>query len=112
MRRNSPQLREKNYGYGELAIAYGMAAESGRPVSYIIYLREHEKMGWGKIGKTLGVNVSDVLHRSKNVCKNSRMDSDGDDIQIIINATEHEQDSGDNGNNSGHANHGKSKNKH
>ena len=109
------QFRDKNYGYGELAIAYGMAAESGHPVSYIMYLREQEKMGWGKVGKTIGVKVSDVLHRAKSVCQNSRMDKDSDDIQIIITAHESGDDDNNNaghGNNAGRINHGKPQNKH
>ena len=88
--------REKNFGYGEMAIAQGLSSISGQSLSHILHLRHDEKMGWGKIAKELGVKVSDAVHRSSSVL--DRIGLSGEAVRIRIEIGQDDHDNGhDNG---------------
>ena len=88
--------REKNFGYGEMAIAQGLSSISGQSLSHILHLRNDEKMGWGKIAKELGVKVSDAVHRSSSVL--DRIGLSGEAVRIRIEIGQDDHDNGhDNG---------------
>ena len=88
--------REKNFGYGEMAIAQGLSSISGQSLSHILHLRNDEKMGWGKIAKELGVKVSDAVHRSSSVL--DRIGLSGEAVRIRIEIGQDDHDTGhDNG---------------
>ena len=88
--------REKNFGYGEMAIAQGLSSISGQSLAHILHLRNDEKMGWGKIAKELGVKVSDAVHRSSSVL--DRIGLSGEAVRIRIEIGQDDQDNGhDNG---------------
>ena len=62
-----------------LAMTAQLAASSGKPVEDIIKMRTEDKMGWGKIAKTLGVqpgeigkSVSSLRHEAKEDRKQMR----------------------------------------
>lgn len=76
--------RGRDMGYGEIALAYGLAAESGWPVSDIMFMRQDEKMGWGKIAHRLGVNLSDAVHRASYALENAHMNDESSRIIIIL----------------------------
>lgn len=78
------ELRNKNFKYGEMALAYGLAAESGRPVSEILDMRYDEKMGWGKIAHRLGVKVSDARHRAASVLDKSGLSGESSELDIYL----------------------------
>ena len=88
--------REKNFGYGEMAIAQGLSSISGQSLAHILHLRNEEKMGWGKIAKELGVKVSDAVHRSSSVL--DRIGLSGEAVRIRIEIGQDDHDNGhDNG---------------
>ena len=88
--------REKNFGYGEMAIAQGLSSISGQSLAHILHLRNDEKMGWGKIAKELGVKVSDAVHRSSSVL--DRIGLSGEAVRIRIEIGQDDHDNGhDNG---------------
>lgn len=76
--------REKNFGYGEMAIAQGLSSISGRSLSHIVHMRTEHKMGWGKIAKELGVKVSDAVHRSSSVLDRVGLSGEAARIRIDI----------------------------
>jgi hypothetical protein len=84
--------REKNLGYGEMAIAQGLSSISGRSLSHILHLRHDEKMGWGKIAKELGVKVSDAVHRSSSVLDRIGLSGEAVRIRIEIGQEDHDKD--------------------
>ena len=84
--------REKNFGYGEMAIAQGLSSISGQSLSHILHLRNDEKMGWGKIAKELGVKVSDAVHRSSSVL--DRIGLSGEAVRIRIEIGQDDHDNG------------------
>ena len=84
--------REKNLGYGEMAIAQGLSSISGRSLSHILHLRNDEKMGWGKIAKELGVKVSDAVHRSSSVLDRRGLSGEAVRIRIEIGQEDNDKD--------------------
>ena len=64
-----------------LAMTAQLAASSGKPVEDIIKMRTEDKMGWGKIAKTLGVqpgeigkSVSSLRHEANEDRKDAKAD--------------------------------------
>lgn len=74
----------RNMGRGEIALAYSLANASGYPVSHILHLRFDEKMGWGKIAKTLGVKLHGPADKSMAILREGNLDQDADDLHIKI----------------------------
>jgi len=64
--------RHRNYDYAEIALIYGFAAESHRPVDEIIFLREHRHMGWGRMAQYLHVDLERVRIRTERVMHRHR----------------------------------------
>ena len=84
--------REKNFGYGEMAIAQGLSSISGQSLAHILHLRNDEKMGWGKIAKELEVKVSDAVHRSSSVLDRIGLSGEAVRIRIEIGQEDHDKD--------------------
>lgn len=74
----------RNMGHGEIALAYSLARASGYPVSHILHLRFDEKMGWGKIAKTLGVKLRGPADKSVSILREGQLHKDADDLQVLI----------------------------
>jgi hypothetical protein len=53
-------LRDQGYGFGEIAIALSLAAESGKDVNTILAMKTDE-VGWGKVAKESGVKLGRVV---------------------------------------------------
>jgi hypothetical protein len=75
------ELRENNIEYGDISMAYALAAESGTSVREILSMRNEEKMGWGKIARKLGVKVSDAVHRASSVLNKAGLEHEGNRIK-------------------------------
>ncbi len=92
-------LRSEGYGFGEVAIAYFLAMDSGLTVDDILELREGD-MGWGEIAQYLGLPPS---NRDRNLGQlvsgrlvvsgtvpagaqrlADRLGADGDDIAALL----------------------------
>lgn len=82
----------RNMGHGEIALAYSLAHSSGYPVSHILHLRFDEKMGWGKIAKTLGVKLRGAADKSDNILRDGKFDNDADELRIKIGFDIEEED--------------------
>lgn len=53
-------MKDKGMGYPQMAIVSGLAAKSGKTRDEIIAMRKDQKMGWGKIAKTLGIAPKEI----------------------------------------------------
>lgn len=76
-------LREKNYGYGEMALLYSLSHISRKPSSDIITMRD-SKMGWGEIAKQLGVSVGQGMSGVSKIMKEMDMDQETDKLKEAI----------------------------
>lgn len=100
-------FKSRNIGNGELTLAYNLAHASGRSVYEILDMRFEQKMGWGKIAKTLGVKLHDAEDRSVLILHESQLDDDADKIKIFLKDDLDEEDKDNNpgnDNNNGHKN--------
>jgi hypothetical protein len=86
------ELREKNIEYGDISMAYALAAESGSPVRKILDMRYEDKMGWGKIARQLGVKVSDAVHRASSVLNKSGLEQEGNRIKGYVDEKDDDKD--------------------
>lgn len=77
-------LRNNNLGYGDIAFAYNLAHASGRSVDDILDMRYHQKMGWGKIAKTLGVKMNGSVDNTIYVLHEARLDNEANDFKVNI----------------------------
>ena len=77
-------MQHHNLGYGEIALAYNLAHASGRSVDEILTMRLNQKMGWGKIAKTLGVKLHSAADRSVHILKQSKLDNEVDHFNHSI----------------------------
>ncbi|MDR7867863.1 MAG: hypothetical protein RIN56_13725 [Sporomusaceae bacterium] len=82
----------RNMGHGEIALAYSLAHASGYPVSHILHLRYDQKMGWGKIAKTLGVKLRGAADKSDRLLRDGNFDIDADQLKIKIGIDIEEED--------------------
>ncbi len=85
----------RHMGRGEIALTYGLAKESGYPVSRILHYRFAEKMGWGKIAKTLGVKLKDASDKADRVLRDGKLDQDADNLKVIIGSGDGDDDDKD-----------------
>ena len=92
-------MQHHNLGYGEIALAYNLAHASGRSVDEILTMRLDQKMGWGKIAKTVGVKLHSAADRSVHILKQSKLDNEVDHFHLSIKADLDDED--DNGKNKG-----------
>lgn len=76
--------RGRNMGNGEIALAYNLAHASGRPVSDILHMRYDQKMGWGKIAKTLGVKPHGPADDTVRILHQAGLDNDADNFSVSI----------------------------
>lgn len=53
-------MRDKGINYPQMAIVSSLAAKSGKTRDEIIAMRKDQKMGWGKIAKTLGIAPKEI----------------------------------------------------
>lgn len=100
-------FKSRNIGNGEITLAYNLAHASGRSVHEILDMRFEQKMGWGKIAKTLGVKLHDAEDRSELILRESQLNDDADKIRIFLKDDLDEEDRDDNrgnGNNNGNKN--------
>ena len=74
----------RNMGHGEIALAHSLAHASGQPLSYILHLRFDQKMGWGKIAKTLGVKLRGAHDKADYILREAKLDRDADDFKVFI----------------------------
>ena len=82
-------LREnRNYGRGEIALAYSLADRSRKPVSEVFTLRE-KPLGWGKVAQELGLSVGDVRKKCDKVFKDAKMDKEKDDLERLLEDEKH-----------------------
>lgn len=76
--------RGYNMGNGEIALAYNLAYASGRSVDDIVAMRFHQKMGWGKIAKVLGVKLNGAADRSVYILREANLPSDANNLFVSI----------------------------
>lgn len=82
-------LREnRNYGRGEIALAYSLADRSRKPVSEVFTLRE-KPLGWGKVAQALGLSVGDVRKKCDKVFKDGKMDKEKTDLEQLLEDEKH-----------------------
>jgi len=82
----------RHLGKGEIALAYSLAKSSGYPVSRIVQMRHDQKMGWGKIAKTLGVKLRGAADKSDNILRDGKFDKDADELKVKIGVDIEEED--------------------
>ncbi|MDT8900803.1 hypothetical protein [Anaeroselena agilis] len=82
----------RSMGHGEIALAYSLAHASGYPVSHILHLRFDEKMGWGKIAKTLGVKLRSAAAKSDMILRDGNFNKDADELKIKVGFDIEEED--------------------
>lgn len=95
-------LRGRNMGYGEITLAYNLAHASGRSIDDILEMRYEQKMGWGKIAKTLGVKLHDKANHSADILREVKLDNHADDFLSSLKIDLDEEDN-DNKNHNKHA---------
>jgi hypothetical protein len=109
--------RARNMGNGEIALAYNLAAASGKSVDEILDMRYTRKMGWGKIAKVLGVNLHGAVDNSVSILRQSKYDGDADNLRISLKVDLEDNDNHDkplksaDHDNNNTKDHGKSKSK-
>lgn len=59
-------LRDKNFGYGEIAITFALAEQmpggiNDENIQKIVDLRREQNMGWGNVAKELGFKLGPVV---------------------------------------------------
>lgn len=63
-------------GYGEVAMLYGMADATGKPLRDIFLMRKDDNLGWGAIAKELGVKLPDMMDKAAVVLKKVKLDGE------------------------------------
>lgn len=95
-------LKARNMGYGEITLAYNLAQASGKSVNEILEMRYEQKMGWGKIAKTLGVKLHDKADNSAVILREVKLDNDADNFLASLRIDLDDED-----NDNSHGNHNK-----
>jgi hypothetical protein len=68
-------LRQKNYGYGEIALVYSLSHISRQPSWEIINMRDN-RLGWGEIAKQVGASLSQGMNGVAKIMKDIKMDDE------------------------------------
>jgi hypothetical protein len=53
-------MKDKGISSPQMAMVAGLAAKSGKTIDEVLKMRTDDKMGWGKIAKTLGVHPGEI----------------------------------------------------
>lgn len=68
-------LRQRHYGYGEIALAYSLAEKSGKTVDEVLQMRE-QKLGWGEIAGRLDVKLDPAVEKSKKALQTAELENE------------------------------------
>lgn len=76
-------LREKNYGYGEIAMVYSLSHVSRQPSWEIVTMRD-SKLGWGEIAGKLGVSVGKGMDGVATIMKDMKLEQETEKMKEMI----------------------------
>ncbi|MCX7781851.1 MAG: hypothetical protein N2491_13275 [Negativicutes bacterium] len=77
------ELRQKKYGYGEIALVYSLSHVSRKPSWEIIAMRDRS-LGWGEIAKQIGANMGKALNGVSQIMKDIKLESETEKLKEQI----------------------------